>query len=470
MSSEPVVIDVANIGKCYEIYASPRDRLKQLIVPALRARLRRLANTPSGGPSANYFKEFWALRDVSFRVRRGETFGIIGRNGSGKSTLLQILAGTLAPTTGNVFVDGRIAALLELGSGFNPEFTGRENVFLNGQILGLSQKEVQARFEEIAGFADIGEFIEQPVKTYSSGMFVRLAFAVQAHIDASIVIIDEALAVGDIFFRQKCYARLARLRESGAAILLVSHAMTEIEQFCERAVLLDKGRALFIGPSTEATKHYYLVSKSVSPSTLQTAPASESLPKHSGDIANGAMPPVVFVDLASRPQIGNGKAKCLRMALCNSEGELCNSFRQGDTAVFLYEFQFLEDVSAPMCGIVIFNEKGVIVHGKNAWQDDSDIPAVGVVGSRIFCRQEVTLRLGPGEYTFELGLASVQESELMRRDAMSHNEWAATYTTVCVVTAAGRFSVDFAIRNGVSVLSHHGVADLPGSIAMEIVR
>jgi len=158
------------------------------------------------------------------------------------------------------------------------------------------------------------------------------------------------------------------------------------------------------------------------------------------------------------------------MALCNSEGELCNSFRQGDTAVFLYEFQFLEDVSAPMCGIVIFNEKGVIVHGKNAWQDDSDIPAVGVVGSRIFCRQEVTLRLGPGEYTFELGLASVQESELMRRDAMSHNEWAATYTTVCVVTAAGRFSVDFAIRNGVSVLSHHGLAERPGSIAMEIFR
>jgi lipopolysaccharide transport system ATP-binding protein len=231
MSSEEIVIDVRNLSKRYEIYNTPRDRLKQLVLPHLHQAANRagmaLGISKQHSPPS-YFREFWALQDVSFQVKRGETFGIIGRNGSGKSTLLQILAGTLAPTSGEANVNGRIAALLELGSGFNPEFTGRENVFLNGRILGLSQKEIEARYDQIAAFADIGEFIDQPVKTYSSGMFVRLAFAVQAHIDASIVIIDEALAVGDVFFRQKCYARLEQLRSSGAAILLVSHAMPEI--------------------------------------------------------------------------------------------------------------------------------------------------------------------------------------------------------------------------------------------------
>ena len=200
-----IVIDVRNLSKRYEIYTTPRDRLKQLVLPRLHQAANRTGvalkilkhRTPP-----HYFREFWALNDVSFQVRRGETFGIIGRNGSGKSTLLQIIAGTLAQTSGEVAVKGRIAALLELGCGFAPEFTGRENVFLNGRILGLTQKEIAARYDQIVDFADIGEFIDQPVKTYSSGMFVRLAFAVQAHIDASIVIIDEALTVGDVFFRQ----------------------------------------------------------------------------------------------------------------------------------------------------------------------------------------------------------------------------------------------------------------------------
>ena len=178
MSSE-TVIQVNNLSKCYEIYEKPQDRLLQMLFRGRR----------------QYYKEFWALRDVSFEVKQGETFGIIGRNGSGKSTLLQILAGTLAQTSGEALVKGRVAALLELGSGFNPEFTGRENVYLNGSVLGLTQQEIDDRYDQILEFADIGEFIDQPVKTYSSGMFVRLAFAVQAHIDANIIIIDEALAV-----------------------------------------------------------------------------------------------------------------------------------------------------------------------------------------------------------------------------------------------------------------------------------
>lgn len=243
MTSE-IVIDVANVSKRYESYSTPQDRLKQAVMPRLYQTGASLGIVKNKKPI--YFREFWALQNVSVQVHKGETFGIIGRNGSGKSTLLQIIAGILTPTSGNVIAKGRLAALLELGSGFNPEFTGKENIFLNGYILGLNQTEIQQRYEQIVEFADIGDFINQPVKTYSSGMFVRLAFAVQAHVDADIVIIDEALAVGDIFFRQKCYAHLEKLKESGTVILLVSHSMNEIEQHCERAILLENGKPFFL--------------------------------------------------------------------------------------------------------------------------------------------------------------------------------------------------------------------------------
>ena len=199
MSSE-IAIKVENLSKCYHIYDQPRDRLKQMILP----RLQRAA----GAASKQYFREFWALKDVSFEVKKGETVGIIGRNGSGKSTLLQMICGTLNPTSGSVQTHGRIAALLELGAGFNPEFTGRENVYLNAAVLGLGYEEIEARFDQIAAFADIGDFIEQPVKTYSSGMMVRLAFAVAIHADPEILIVDEALSVGDAYFQAKCAHRI----------------------------------------------------------------------------------------------------------------------------------------------------------------------------------------------------------------------------------------------------------------------
>ncbi|MBI3442008.1 MAG: ABC transporter ATP-binding protein [Proteobacteria bacterium] len=229
MSSNDIAIRVSNLSKCYHLYDAPRDRLKQFVAP----RLQRLV----GQNAKQYFREFWALKDVSFEVKKGETVGIIGRNGSGKSTLLQIICGTLTPTSGTVETSGRIAALLELGSGFNPEFTGRENVYMNAAVLGLSKEEVDKRFDDIAAFADIGQFIEQPVKTYSSGMVVRLAFAVIAHVNADILIIDEALAVGDTFFNQKCMRFLREFREKGT-ILLVSHDTASVMALCDKAILL----------------------------------------------------------------------------------------------------------------------------------------------------------------------------------------------------------------------------------------
>jgi lipopolysaccharide transport system ATP-binding protein len=247
MSSE-IAVKVEGLSKCYQIYEQPHDRLKQFVLP----KLQRMA----GLTHKRYYREFWALKDVSFEVEKGETVGIIGRNGSGKSTLLQMICGTLNPTSGHITAHGRIGALLELGSGFNPEFTGRENVYLNASVLGLSRDETDERFDKIAAFADIGQFIDQPVKTYSSGMVVRLAFAVQANVDPEILIVDEALAVGDAYFVHRCMLRFHELQRNGTTILFVSHDANAIRNLCANALWLDEGGLRRSGDSSKVVDDY----------------------------------------------------------------------------------------------------------------------------------------------------------------------------------------------------------------------
>ena len=247
MFSDAFTIRVTNLSKRYEIYDAPRDRLKQFVAP----RLQKLA----GQPPKQYFREFWALKDVSFEMKKGEALGIIGRNGSGKSTLLQMICGTLSPTSGSVQTNGRIAALLELGSGFNPEFTGRENVYMNASVLGLNMAEIDARFDDIAAFADIGQFIEQPVKTYSSGMYVRLAFAVIVHVDADILVVDEALAVGDSVFTQKCMRFIRRFQENGS-LIFVSHDTASVQNLCKSGIWLKNGSIEQIGTAKSVSEAY----------------------------------------------------------------------------------------------------------------------------------------------------------------------------------------------------------------------
>ncbi|MBO1350582.1 MAG: ABC transporter ATP-binding protein [Hormoscilla sp. GUM202] len=238
-----IAISLKKISKCFQRYARPADRLKQLLFPG-----KSLA------------QKFWALHDINLEVPKGQTLGIVGRNGSGKSTLLQIIAATLTPTTGTVEVGGRISALLELGSGFNPEFTGRQNVFFNGQLLGLSRREIEDKFDDIASFAEIGDFLEQPVKTYSSGMFVRLAFAVATSAEPDILIVDEALSVGDEAFQRKCFARIQDIRDRGGTILFVSHAAATIVELCDRAILLDGGELILQGsPKLVVSKYQELI-------------------------------------------------------------------------------------------------------------------------------------------------------------------------------------------------------------------
>jgi len=246
MSSDSPVSDLAisvrDVGKCYHIYDRPQDRLKQAL---LRWRNRQ------------FYREFWALRHIWLDVRRGEAVGIIGRNGSGKSTLLQLIAGTVAPSEGQVEVCGRVAALLELGSGFNPDFTGRENVFMNAAILGLSREQTEERFDRIAAFADIGDFIDQPVKTYSSGMYVRLAFSIATNVDADILIVDEALAVGDLIFQHRCIDRINQLRETGITLIFVSHDPNMVRALCHRGLWLECGETRMFGDAKSVAESYF---------------------------------------------------------------------------------------------------------------------------------------------------------------------------------------------------------------------
>ena len=378
-SDSDVVIAVRNVGKMYRLYDRPQDRLKEQLFWRF---------------GKHYGREFWALSDVSFEVKPGERLGIIGRNGAGKSTLLQILAGILSPTLGEVEVHGRVAALLELGSGFNPEFTGRENVYMNGAVLGLSPQDLDARYEAIAAFADIGEFINQPAKLYSSGMLVRLAFAVSTHVDADVLLIDEALAVGDIFFRQKCYKRLDDLRERGVSVVLVSHAMMEVEQFCQQAILLNHGTVLFQGGASEAVKRYYLIEQQeqlLSLNRASVALASEiAVPSavHSDEF----WPPAkAFLDISKVAQVSNGWARCTAVALCNKEGMPSQVFQQGENCTFFYEFEILHDIEVPIGNVTITNDKGVIVHGKSSMEYGTDCPKC--------CFQQKSITLPPGYFS-----------------------------------------------------------------------
>lgn len=457
-TASEIVASIQNVGKSYLLFRQAQDRLKH----ALMWRFGK-----------GYGREFWALRDVSFEVRRGEMLGVIGRNGSGKSTLLQMMAGTLTPTTGSIRVSGRVGALLELGSGFNPEFTGRENVFLNGAILGIPAAAMARRFDEIADFAEIGDFIDQPVKTYSSGMFLRLAFAVTTSLDCEVLLIDEALAVGDVFFRQKCYQRLRSLLQRGVAIILVSHSMMDIEQYCQTALLLHRGQPLFLGAAPEAVKRYYLIEQeerlAAQPQHfVQPVPAQTEV-----DVSQTAIlrpPPEAFFNLAGVAQVSNGWARCVGVALCDRQGQPRRTFQQGETARFFYEFEILRAIEVPVGGLVLYNEQGIIVHGKNTLQYQSVAPVHVQVGARLQFHHDLSLQLAAGEYTFLVGLAALANADYEAQAYFSQAELEQKIVRLCHLPAVGQFVIGLAQGTGPSRLSHHGVADLPGECQIRLAK
>ena len=371
MSSDDIAISVSGLSKRYEIYEVPRDRLKQFILPTLQ----RLA----GSAPKQYFDEFWALKNISFEVRKGETVGIIGCNGSGKSTLLQMICGTLNPTHGSIQISGRIAALLELGSGFNPEFSGRENVYMNCTVLGLSRDEIDQRFDSIAEFADIGVFIEQPVKTYSSGMSIRLAFAVAVNVDPNILIVDEALAVGDELFQRKCFSRIEAIRASGSAILFVSHSGAQIVELCDRAILLDAGEKLISGLPKQIVGSYQkllyapaekreAIRKKISQAINLSLPKSLIEPTRHITAVEGARPEQLErfdpgLEPSSTIEYESHSAKIESPSILTLTGECVNNLIRGNTYRYTYIVRFTQSAVNVRFSMLIKTTSGVELGG-----------------------------------------------------------------------------------------------------------
>ncbi|MBL8644797.1 MAG: ABC transporter ATP-binding protein [Rhodospirillaceae bacterium] len=357
--AQDIVIKAEGLAKRYHIYAKPHHRLLQSIFRG-----------------SAYAREFWALKDVSFEVRRGEVLGIIGRNGAGKSTLLQIICGTVTPTSGTVAVNGRVAALLELGAGFNPDFSGRENVYLNASIMGLSREETEARFDDIVAFAELADFIDEPVKTYSSGMFVRLAFSVAIHTSPDVLIVDEALSVGDFAFRNKCIKRVQELRAGGTTILFVSHDLSTLQLICDRAIWLDKGQVVEIGDPVSVSQNYH----AAAPTESAATPARAPVPQQRTDLARFTL---------FRVRRGEGAAFAARADI-----------------EFEFELEALQALGETVFAVSVYRADGDWIIGQTSREAKVNwkpLSAGSTAKGRLVLENNL---LGPGDYAAALGAYS----------------------------------------------------------------
>ncbi|WP_442594934.1 ABC transporter ATP-binding protein [Parapusillimonas sp. JC17] len=402
MSSD-IAISVEHVGKTFRMYKRPQDRLLQRFFP-----------------NKQYFREFHALSDISFHVNRGETVGIIGRNGSGKSTLLQLICGTLTPTLGQITVHGRVAALLELGAGFNPEFTGRENVYLNATILGLSRKEVDERLDDIFAFAEIGDFVDQPVKTYSSGMYVRLAFAVIAHVDADILIIDEALAVGDALFTQKCMRFLRQFRKKGT-ILFVSHDSAAVTNLCQRAIWLREGQIVEQGNAKEVCEAYLasLFDAKNTKSAVAEADVIRAEPEEwidqRRDFINAS--PLrndleIFRFDPDKAGFGRGHAKITDVHLADDQGHRMAWVVGGEITNLHVQVQTSQPLDRPIVGFYVKDRLGQTLFGDNTYLTYANDPQAVEAGETLKARFRFPMPLLPvGDYSIAVAIADGTQAE-----------------------------------------------------------
>lgn len=415
--SEEIALSLKNVSKCYKRYTHPVDRLKEVLLPG-----------------KSRAKEFWALQGINLNVSKGETLGIIGQNGSGKSTLLQIIAGTLTTTTGEVYVNGRVSALLELGSGFNPEFTGRQNVFFNGRVLGLSQEDIVAKFDDIAAFADIGDFIDQPVKTYSSGMFVRLAFAVAVSVNPDILIIDEALAVGDIYFQQKCFEQIKELKSLGITILFVSHDSGVVYKLCNRAVLIEAGKVVLDAQPKQVIDLYeakLLKNNDDQPDNVKINIQNSEIShyttrKTTTHLQNNSVTEVFVNPDSDKIQeiVVDSSEVIIKFIkfLDESDQELDCLIISEQSLQLCIGILFLQSFDDPHVGFKIRDRTGEVIFETNTYCMKQKVSQV-VSGTLLETRFKFNVPLREGEYTITVGVADRSSGEgLFKRTLLySHN-------------------------------------------------
>lgn len=389
MEQSEFSVQVENVSKTFQIYSKPQDRLKQAL---LRNRKK-------------FYREFAAVHPVTFQIPKGQTYGLIGRNGSGKSTLLQMIAGTLQPSSGSVKISGRVAALLELGSGFNPEFTGRENVYLNGAILGLSREEMQLRFDKIVAFADIGDFIDQPVKTYSSGMYVRLAFAVSINVDPDILIVDEALAVGDGRFQLKCYEKIKELKQKGTTILFVSHDLQTIRQICDKVMLFDSGKMIDAGEPNQVVNHYTKIL--YDHVVTEESPSSDGTSEFKG--ANS-----IQKSNDNEYRYGSHEGRIERIRVNDSEHEtvVCTT---GDRLVISFRATACKNIEQPIYAMTIKTIKGLEVYGTNTYFQGLEYRGLQK-GETVEVSFDQCMNLIPGDYFISLGFVEMVDGDIQPLD------------------------------------------------------
>ena len=409
--TRPAAIEVRGVSKCYQIYKHPSDRLKQALT-----RWKK-----------KYYREFWAVRDVSLTVRKGESVGIIGRNGSGKSTLMQMIAGTLNPTEGSVRVNGQISALLELGAGFNAEFTGRENVFLAGSIRGLSRKRVNELYDRIVEFADIGDFIDQPVKTYSSGMYVRLAFAVAAQVRPEILVVDEALAVGDVFFQQRCH-KYMREELADTTKLLVTHDLNAVANHCDRALVMHKGRVAFEGEPLDAIAFYTKIvhnaqfggDKAPDPGA-KGRPQGEVLGANSGGATGARDDSLPWVDVPADKLGGAGDVLIRRVALADSNGEPVRAIQPRDSFTCYFEIDVATPKQDLIFGVVMNDRFGNAVFGDNSLSKRKVVLECPEAGTYVVRMDYVWPEVRAAEYTATFGIGEGKHAHHHTVQCWAHN-------------------------------------------------
>ncbi|MCI8830852.1 MAG: ABC transporter ATP-binding protein [Lachnospiraceae bacterium] len=398
-----LAIKVENITKIYKLYDKPIDRLKESLSPGKK----------------EYHKDFYALNELSFHVEKGQTVGIIGTNGSGKSTILKIITGVLTPTTGQVEVNGKISALLELGAGFNMDYTGIENIYMNGTMMGYSKKEMDEKLQDILEFAEIGDFVYQPVKTYSSGMFVRLAFALAINVEPEILIVDEALSVGDVFFQSKCYRRMEEIRQRGTTILMVTHDMGSIIKYCDKVVLLNKGNFVAEGSAGHMVDLY----KKILAGQMESLDA-ELAEEKDGAAGNNGRTDLEMTDFsadaslmktkltinANRTEYGDGRAEIYDLGLFDGRGNLTNLLIKGEMFTIRECIRFHADIETPIFTYTIKDKKGTDLTGTNTMFEGTDIrPVKSGDEYQVEFTQKMTLQ--GGEYLLSMSCTGFEHGE-----------------------------------------------------------
>lgn len=415
-----LAINVCDVTKIYRLYDKPIDRLKESISLTHK----------------KYHKEFFALDKISFSVEKGSTVGIIGTNGSGKSTILKIITGVLNPTTGSVEVDGNISALLELGAGFNMDYTGIENIYMNGTMMGFSREQMEAKLPEILEFADIGDFVYQPVKTYSSGMFVRLAFALAINVEPEILIVDEALSVGDVFFQAKCYRRMEEIRKNGTTILMVTHDMGSVIKYCDKVILLNKGEFLAEGPAGEMVDLYKKIlagrmddleadlAKRLDSNFSDMMELNNDINKTHAKEYHGLMKDKISIN-PNKTEYGDGRAEIYDLGLLDSKGELTNLLLKGEEFTIREKIRFNANIESPIFTFTIKDKKGTELSGTNTMFEGVEVKPVKPGDEAVVeFKQKMTLQ--GGEYLLSMSCTGFENGT----HVVYHRLYDVTFITV----------------------------------------